>query len=145
MSASLQPQGLYSPQKSPGQNTGVGSYSLFQGIFRTQGSNTGFPHCLRILYQLSHHRNPRILKQVAFHFSRGSSWPRNWTRVSCIAGGFFTSWATREAPVMALVVENLPANPGLARDVDLIPGLVRSPGEGNTIHSRFLPVKSHGQ
>ena len=29
-------------------------------------------------------------------YSRGSSWPRNWTRVFCIAGGFFTSWATRE-------------------------------------------------
>ena len=38
----------------------------------------------------------RILEWVATHSSRGSSWPRNWTRVSCIAGGFFTSWATRE-------------------------------------------------
>ena len=33
---------------------------------------------------------------VAFPFSRGSSQPRDWTQVSCIAGGFFTSWATRE-------------------------------------------------
>ena len=32
-----------------------------------------------------------------FPFSRGSSWPRNWTGVSCLAGGFFTSWTTREA------------------------------------------------
>ena len=39
----------------------------------------------------------RILKWVVFLFSRGSSWPRDQTRVSCIAGGFFTSWATREA------------------------------------------------
>ena len=31
----------------------------------------------------------------AYPFSRGSSWPRNWTGVSCIAGRFFTSWATR--------------------------------------------------
>ena len=38
----------------------------------------------------------RILEWVAYPFSRGSSWPRNWTRVSCIAGGFFTSWAIRE-------------------------------------------------
>ena len=30
-------------------------------------------------------------------FSRGSSWPRDWTRVSCTAGGFFTVWVTREA------------------------------------------------
>ena len=39
----------------------------------------------------------RILEWVAFAFSRGSSQPRDWTQVSCIAGGFFTSWATREA------------------------------------------------
>ena len=32
-----------------------------------------------------------------FPFSRESSQPRDWTQVSCIAGGFFTSWATREA------------------------------------------------
>ena len=40
----------------------------------------------------------RILKWVAFPFSRGSSQPRDRTQVSRIAGGFFTSWATREAP-----------------------------------------------
>ena len=40
---------------------------------------------------------PRILERVAYPFSSRSSQPRNWTRVSCIAGGFFTSWATREA------------------------------------------------
>ena len=39
----------------------------------------------------------RILEWVAFPFSRGSSQLRDWTQVSCIAGGFFTSWATREA------------------------------------------------
>ena len=38
-----------------------------------------------------------ILKWVAMPFSRGSSQPRNWTTVSCIAGGFFTTWVTREA------------------------------------------------
>ena len=41
----------------------------------------------------------RILEWIAFPFSRGSSQPRNWTRVSCIAGGFFTIWVTREAPM----------------------------------------------
>ena len=40
----------------------------------------------------------RILALVAFPFSRGSSQPRDQTQVSCIAGRFFTSWATREAP-----------------------------------------------
>ena len=39
----------------------------------------------------------RILEWVAFPLSRGSSQPRNQTQVSHIAGGFFTSWATREA------------------------------------------------
>ena len=39
----------------------------------------------------------RILEWTAVPFSRRSSQPRNWTRVSCIAGGFFTSWATRGA------------------------------------------------
>ena len=39
---------------SPGQNTGVGSLSLLQGIFPTQESNWGLLHCRRILYQLRH-------------------------------------------------------------------------------------------
>ena len=53
MSNSLQPHGLHSPWNSPGQNTGVGSLSLPHGIFPTQGSNPGLPHCKRIPYQLS--------------------------------------------------------------------------------------------
>ena len=53
----------YSPLNSPGQNTGVGSLSLLQGIFPTQRSNPGLPHCRWILYQLSHQGSPieRIL------------------------------------------------------------------------------------
>ena len=39
----------------------------------------------------------RILEWVAYLFSSGSSWPRNWTWVFCIAGRFFTNWAVREA------------------------------------------------
>ena len=46
--------GLYSPWNSPDQNTGVGSWSLLQGIFPTQGSNQRLLHCRQILYQLSH-------------------------------------------------------------------------------------------
>ena len=44
----------YSPWNSPGQNTGVGTLSLLQGILPTQGLNPGLPHCRRILYQVSH-------------------------------------------------------------------------------------------
>ena len=40
----------------------------------------------------------RVLECIAISFSRGSSGPRNWTRVSCIAGRRLTVWATREAP-----------------------------------------------
>ena len=54
MSNSLLLHGLYSPWNSPGQNTGVGSLFLLQGIFPTQGSNPGPLHCRRILYQLNH-------------------------------------------------------------------------------------------
>ena len=90
-SDSMPPQGLYSPQNSPCQNTGVGSLSLFQGIYPTQGLNPGLPHCRQILYQLSHRRSPRILEWVAYPFSSGSSLPRNRTGISCIAGGFFTN------------------------------------------------------
>ena len=43
----------WNPWNSPSQNTGVGSCSLLQGIFPTQGSNPGLWHCKRILYQLS--------------------------------------------------------------------------------------------
>ena len=53
VSDSLRPHGLYSPWNSPGQNTGVGSLSLFQGIFPTQGLNPGLLHCRQILYQLN--------------------------------------------------------------------------------------------
>ena len=58
----LRPHGPYSPWNSPGQDTGVGSLSLLQGIFPTQGWNRGLLQCRRILYQLScqcsHLRDP---------------------------------------------------------------------------------------
>ena len=97
LSDSLRPHRLYSPWNSPGQDTGVGSLSLLQGIFPTQGSNPGLPHCRQIFYQLSLKGSRRLLEWVAYPFSTGSSWLRNWTRVSCIAGGFFNNWAMREA------------------------------------------------
>ena len=62
VSDSLWPHGLYSSWNSPGQNTRVGSLSLLQGIFPTQGLNPGLWHCRWILYQLSHRGSPRILE-----------------------------------------------------------------------------------
>ena len=58
---------------------------------QTWVSDSLWPHGLYIL-------QARILEWVAFPFSRGSSQPRDRTQISCIAVGFFTSWATREAP-----------------------------------------------
>ena len=73
----LQPARLLCPWNSPGKNTGVGSCSLLQVIFPTQGSNPGFPRCREILYHLSHQGSPRILEWIAYPFSRGTSWPRS--------------------------------------------------------------------
>ena len=56
--------GLYSPWDSPGQNTGVGSLSLLQGIFPTQGPNPGLSHCRQILHQLSYEGSPSNVKRV---------------------------------------------------------------------------------
>ena len=79
----LWPHRLYSPWNSLGQNTGVGSLSLLQGIFPTQGSI---------------HISGWFFTSWATREAQeyGPSWPRNWIGVSCIAGGFFTSWVTRE-------------------------------------------------
>ena len=64
LSDSLQPHGLHSAWNSPGQNTGVGSLSLLQGIFPTQGLNPGPPHCRRILYQLSLNGGLLVLRSL---------------------------------------------------------------------------------
>ena len=108
----------------------------------------------------------RILEQVAFPFSRGSSQPKDWTQVSRIAGGFFTRWATREAQPtssvrstrysryeqfhsypkycgewasqVAMVVKNPPANAG---DIETWTGLLGREDpleEGMTTHSSIL-------
>ena len=85
MSNSLWPHGLYSPWNSAGQNTSPGdlprSPALQAQFFTTWATKEA----------------QESWSGVAYPFSSGSSWPRNWTGVSCIAGGFFTNWAIREA------------------------------------------------
>ena len=87
----------------------------------------------------------RILEWVAIPFSRGSSQPRDRTQVSCIAGRFFTSWATREdeeywsgEPIPAPV--DLP-NPGIelvspALQADPLPGELS--GKSNIEMNRWV-------
>ena len=67
MSDTLQPHGLYTPWKPPGQNTGVDSLSLLQGSFPTQGSNPGLPHCRGYLHQLSHKGSSRIQESTSLN------------------------------------------------------------------------------
>ena len=77
LSNSLRLYGVYHAWNSSGQNVGVGSLSLLQGIFPTQGSKPGLLHCRWILYLLSHQGSPRISECIAYPFSRGHSQPRN--------------------------------------------------------------------
>ena len=126
VSNSLWPHGLYSPWISPGQNTGVGSLSFLQGIFPTQGSNLGLLHSRRILYQLIHKGSPRTLEWVAYPFSSRSSQPRNGTRVSCIVGRFFTSWAIRKALQQSIIQQQNKQNferARIARGSPAVPAL----------------------
>ena len=94
----LQPSRLLCPWDSVDKNTGVGCHALLQGIFPTQESKPSLPYCRQIVYHLSHRGNPRILKWVVYPFSRGTSWPGNWTRVSCIVGGVFTIMSYQGSP-----------------------------------------------
>ena len=64
LNCSLPVQSLLCPWNSPGKNTGVGSSSLLQGIFPTQGSNTGLPNCRWILFQLRHQGSCYIWYQI---------------------------------------------------------------------------------
>ena len=115
VSESLWPHGLYSAWNSPGQNTEVGSLSpkidwklflqLFLSVLGEIGSKGSSVVCVFLCDPMdcssvgsSGHRilQAKILEWLAFPFSRGSSQPRDQTQVSHIAGGFFTSWTTRE-------------------------------------------------
>ena len=115
-SNSLRPHGPYSPWNSPGQNTGVGSISLLQGIFQTQGSNPGLLHCRGILYQLGHQGSPRKLEWVAYPFSRRSSRPKRQTGPACIAGGLFLPTELPEKPKTANKTTGLPCCSWVAND-----------------------------
>ena len=60
------------PGNSPDKKTGMGSYSFLQGIFLTQRSILGLPHCRQILYHLSHQGSPIHLKHREAETQNGS-------------------------------------------------------------------------
>ena len=98
VSDSLRLHGLYTPWNSPGQNTGVGSLSLLQGIFPTQGSNPGLPHGRQIVYQLSHQGSHflGLLVNLLIAVTKGNLQmrvARPWMWMS--ASSRRTSWSTR--------------------------------------------------
>ena len=107
------------------------AFPFSRGSFLTQGLNQNLLHCRQILYLLSHRETEsespsgvsdslpgidyivygilqilqaKILEQVAFPFSRVSSQPRDRTQFSHLAGGFFTSWATRTPYAMQTIL-----------------------------------------
>ena len=120
MSNSLRPHGLeparlLCPWDTPGKNTGVRFKScqyirvLYQtrvlqnvllGVLVTQSRPTlcNPMNCSQPGSSVHGISQVRILEWIAISFSRGSSQPWDQTWVSCIAGSFFTIWATREAP-----------------------------------------------
>ena len=72
MSDSVTPMDCRPPSSSvhgdsPGKNTRVGCHALLQGIFQTQASNPGLPHCRRILYHLSHKGKPSAAAAKSLH------------------------------------------------------------------------------
>ena len=105
----------------------------------------------------------RILEWVAISFSRGSSWPRDQTRVSCILSRCFTIWATREAHRMTLFPlclilqilrwhswlkkkKNPPANSGRCKRCRFDQWVRKFPWSRKwKPTSLFLPGKCHGQ
>ena len=74
MSDSLRPHGLrslvgYSPWDFPGKSAGVDCHFLLQGIFQTQESSPGLPHCRQMLYRLSPKGSPRSIQFMSFTVS----------------------------------------------------------------------------
>ena len=99
---SLQPHELFSPWNSLGQNTGVGSLSLLQGIFQPRDQTqvyriAGGFFTSRATREAQAFAGAGVGVRLAYPFSGGSSSPRNQTGVSYFADRFFTNWDIREA------------------------------------------------
>ena len=102
-----------SPWNSPGQNTGVGSHSLLQGIFPTQGSNPGLLHCRWILYQLSHREvHKQVSQNVNCRIWVVSLWVFmiKFFQLSCMFGIFHNSiwgWGSKSNNSLAALLSGL--------------------------------------
>ena len=98
---------LLCPWDSPGKNSGVGWHALLQGIFPTQGSNPGLPHCKWTLYQLSHQGNPSIyLKRLSMVRPQPSSQALPLVTLKCTSEPVIklASWASHELGLHTLTI-----------------------------------------
>ena len=86
-------------------------------------------------YWSSHKGSPSILEWAAYPFSSIVSWSRIWIRVSCIAGGFFTYWAS-------LVAQLVKDSSAMWETRGLIPGFGRSPGEGKRYPLQYSALEN---
>ena len=94
---------------SPGKNTGVGSHALLQGIFPTQGQNSGLPNCRQVLYHLSHQGNPGLLQK---HEAAESPDPKQSLSPACLFIGhtfffFRAGWGGWGGVDFSLTFKNL--------------------------------------
>ena len=76
------------------------SLSQHQGLFQGVRCCIRWPNYWSFSSSIHGILQARILEWIAISFSRGSSWPRDWTRVSCTAGRLSVVWATREAQIL---------------------------------------------
>ena len=90
-----QPTRLPRPWDSPGKSTGVGCYCLLHHVLSGGGLTKSCPTLYDPMdwslpgYPVHGISQARILEWVAISFSRGFSQPRDWTCISCLAGGFY--------------------------------------------------------
>ena len=91
-------------------------WEFWKGIRKVKVAHSCLTLCDSMDYTVHGILRARTLEWVAFPFSRGSSQPRNQTQFSCIAGGFFTSWATSEAQELEWVACPFSSRPSRPRN-----------------------------
>ena len=112
------------PWNFPGQNTEVGSLSLLQGIFPTQESNQGLPHCRRILCQLSYQGSPHLCKpsySVQFSHSVVSDSVTPWIAARQASLSITNSWSSPKLTFIESVLP--PSHLILCRPLLLLPSI----------------------
>ena len=98
VSTSLQPHGLYSPWNSPGQNTGMGSFSLLQGNLPNPGIKPRSPALQADSLPVEPQGKPKNDGMGSLSLLQWIFLTQEWNNGLLNAGGFFTNWAMREAP-----------------------------------------------